>query len=492
MSESPADQRLSPDKKEEDMQEKPKLKRSMGLWMATALVIGNMVGSGVFLLPSSLAGAAGPVSIIAWIFTGAGAMLLALVFARLGRTYPRTGGPYVYARRAFGDFVGFQTAWGYWIAAWAGNAAITVAFIGYLAVFWPALATHNLLAALVGIGVIWLLTFINILGVREGAQVQFITTVLKFVPLAIIAVIGLFFMKSGNLTPFAPHGTGKAISAAAPLTLWAFIGLESATVTAGEVKDPERTIPRATMIGTAVTTVVYIVATVAIMGVIPADTLAGSTSPFADAAGVMFGGSWDKVIALVAMAATFGALNGWIMLQGRVPMAAAEDGLFPREFAKVHGERKTPVFGLIVSSVLLTGLMLMNYTKGLVDAFTFVILLATLTTLVPYAYSAAAQAYLYVTERHMFDPKKFATDMVISALAFAYSVWAITGSGKDIIAKGFVLLLAGIPIYVLVKWREGRRAEHEPAGFELPPPHVDEEFVPYSHGDELELAGSAR
>ena len=245
------------------------LKRTMGLTMATALVVGNMVGSGVFLLPASLASVAGPVSIIGWVFTGIGAMLLALVFARLGRTFPRTGGPYAYSRRAFGDFIGFQTAWGYWIAAWAGNAAIAVAFVGYLAVFWGDLGSNNLLAALVGIAVIWLLTFVNIAGARETGAVQVVTTVLKFVPLAIIGVVGLFFIDGDNLTPFAPEGTWSAISAAAPLTLWAFIGLESATVAAGEVKDPERTIPRATIIGTLAATLVYILTTVAVMGVVP-------------------------------------------------------------------------------------------------------------------------------------------------------------------------------------------------------------------------------
>lgn len=449
--------------------EAPKLKRSMGVWMATALVVGNMVGSGIFLLPASLAGAAGPVSIFGWIFTGAGALMLALVFSRLGRAMPQTGGPYAYARRAFGDFIGFQTAWGYWIAAWAGNAAIAVAFVGYLAVFWGELGSNNLLAALVGIGVIWLLTLVNAIGTRESGVVQVATTVLKFVPLAVIGVIGLFFINSDNLTPFAPNGTWSAISAAAPLTLWAFIGLESATVAAGEVKDPEKNIPRATMYGTIAATVVYILGTIAVMGVIPTETLAGSTSPFADAAGVMFGGSWDKVIALVALASTFGALNGWILLQGRVPLAAAEDGLFPEQFAKVHGERRTPVFGLVVSSVLVTGLMLMNYTKGLVDAFTFIILLATLTTLVPYAYSAAAQAHLYFTEREIFEKGRFARDTIIAGLAFAYSVWAITGSGKDVIAKGFVLLLAGIPVYVLMKWWQARQAEKAASELVAPP-----------------------
>jgi APA family basic amino acid/polyamine antiporter len=411
------------------------------------------------MLPATLAGAAGPISLLGWVFTGAGAMLLALVFANLGRALPRTGGPYAYARRAFGDFVGFQTAWGYWIAVWAGNAAIAVAFVGYLTVFWPATGTNELLGALVAIALIWLLTFVNALGARESGVVQVVTTVLKFVPLAAIGIIGLFFIDGGNYEPFAPQGHSLSLlSTTAALTMWAFIGLESATVPAEEVDDPERTIPRATIFGTGITTVLYIVATVAIMGIIPAATLAESTSPFADAAGVAFGGGWDKVIALVALVSTFGALNGWIMLQGRVPLAAAEDGMFPAAFAKVHGERRTPIFGLVVSSVLVSALLLMNYTKGLADAFEFVILLATLTTLVPYAYSAAAQAYLWLVEREAFQPRKLVRDTVIALLAFAYSVWAIAGAGDDIVTKGFVLMLAGVPVYVGMRWWQKRSA----------------------------------
>ena len=449
-----------------------KLKRSMGLWMATALVVGNMIGSGVFLLPASLAGTAGPISMFGWVFTGAGAILLALVFAGLGRALPRTGGPYAYAKRAFGDFIGFQTAWGYWIAAWAGNAAIAVAFVGYLAVFWPQVGTEKLLGALVGIGVIWLVTAINVLGARESGRVQLVTTVLKFVPLAVIGIVGLFFVHGGNYTPFSPHGTSIGLlSSTAALTLWAFIGLESATVPAEEVKDPERTIPRATILGTVLATVVYIVATVSIMGIIPTNELAASTSPFADAAGQIFGGGWDKVIALVALVSTFGALNGWILIQGRVPLAAAQDGMFPAPFARVSGKRNTPVFGLVVSSVLVTALMLMNYTKGLVDAFTFVILLATLTTLVPYAFSAAAQAYLWLVEGEQFNPKHLVRDVVVAGLAFAYSVWAIAGAGQDIVTKGFVLLLAGIPVYIGMRWWQ---TAHAPV-LTLPPEPVTEE-----------------
>ncbi|HKX76648.1 MAG TPA: amino acid permease, partial [Acidimicrobiia bacterium] len=214
----------------------------LGVGLATALVVGNMIGSGVFLLPSALAEYGG-ISLTGWVFTAAGAVLLALVFARLGRAYPRTGGPYEYSRRAFGDFIGFQTAWGYWIAIWAGNAAIAVAFVGYLATFWPALADSNLLAASVAVGAIWLLTGVNAFGVRAGAWVQGVTTVLKLLPLLAMASIGLFFINMDNFTPFNLSGGSAfaAVTATAALTLWAFIGLESATVPAEDIKDPVRT-----------------------------------------------------------------------------------------------------------------------------------------------------------------------------------------------------------------------------------------------------------
>jgi APA family basic amino acid/polyamine antiporter len=431
-------------------------RRRLGLGLATALVIGNMIGSGVFLLPSSLARYGG-LSLVAWLFTTAGAILLALVFARLGRAFPRTGGPYAYTRRAFGDFVGFQTAWGYWIAIWAGNAAIAVAFVSYLSTFWDALATNSLLAAAVALTAIWVLTWINAMGVHQGALVQAVTTVLKLLPLAAIATFGLFFIRSGNFEPFNPSGTSAfgAVTAAAALTLWAFIGLESATVPAEDVRDPDRTIPRSTIIGTVVVSLVYLLGTAAVMGVIPADVLAGSNAPFADAAREMFGGWAGDAVAIGAIVSAFGALNGWILLQGQVPMAAARDRLFPAAFART-GRGGAPVVGLVVSSVLVTVLMAMNYTRSLVDQFSFILLLATLTTLVPYAYSAMAQLMLLVTDRARFSGRRLAVDAVIAVLAFAYSVWAIAGAGYEVVFKGFLLLLAGIPVYVWMRWRAGR------------------------------------
>ncbi len=165
------------------------------------------------------------------------------------------------------------------------------------------------------------------------------------------------------------------------------------------------------------------------------------------------------------MISTFGALNGWILIQGRVPLAAAQDGLFPKAFAQVSGTRKTPVVGLVASSVLLSGLMAMNYQSSLTDTFTKIIILATLTTLVPYAFSAAAQLMLMFTDRERFSGRRLTLDATIAILAFTYSFWMIYGAGEEYIAQGFLLLMAGIPVYVFMRWRQSKEAPVEP-----PPP----------------------
>jgi APA family basic amino acid/polyamine antiporter len=443
----------------------------MGLGTATAMVVGNMIGSGVFLLPALLAGTAivyGSSSLIAWVVTAAGAMLLAGVFATLGKAYPRTGGPYEYARRAFGEFVGFQTAWGYWIAAWVGNAAIAIAFVGYTTVLWPGLADSRIAMAMLAVGAIWLLTFVNSLGVRQGGYVQVVTTVLKFVPLVAIGVIGLFFIKSSHLTPFIPAGetAGRAslnllegITAGIGLTLWSFIGLESATVPAEEVKDPEHTIPRATILGTGVTALIYVMATVAVMGIVPLATLQNANAPFADAARIIFGGSWGKLVGAVGMVSAFGALNGWILLTARVSLAAAQDEVFPHFFGIVNGVRRTPIYGLVAAAVLATGLVFMNYNKSLVDQFGFIILLATLTTVVPYAFAAAAELVLFIRNPERFTGRKMVRDAVIAVLGFGYAIWAMYATGSESIAKGYILLMAGIPVYLWVRRNAGRKTQ---------------------------------
>ncbi|MFC1499659.1 amino acid permease [Candidatus Zixiibacteriota bacterium] len=423
---------------------------TLGFWMCTALVVGNMIGSGVFLLPASLAPYGG-ISIIGWVITAAGAMLLALVFARLSRLVPKAGGPYAYTRYGFGDFAAFLVAWGYWISIWSGNAAISIAFTGYLGVFLPSITRSALLSAGTALAAIWFLTWINSRGVRNAGIVQLITTVLKLMPLAAVGILGLFYVSIDNFLPFNLSGSSgfSAITATATLTLWAFLGLESATIPSGEVKNPSRTIPRATIVGTLLTAIVYILGTVAVMGVIPPAVLARSTAPFADAASLMWGGWAGYAVAAGAAISCFGALNGWILLQGQLPLAAESDGLFPRLFGRL-GRNGTPVAGLIVSSLLITILVGMNFTRSLVDLYTFVILLATLTTLIPYVFSAATELLIYVRERERFDGRRLWGAAGISLLALSYSIWAIIGIGREALLWGTVLLLCGVPVYLMI------------------------------------------
>jgi APA family basic amino acid/polyamine antiporter len=442
---------------------RPQSAGKMGLWMTMALVVGNIIGSGVYLLPASL-GSFGGISVFGWLFTSVGALLLALVFARLSRMVPKAGGPYAFSRSGFGDFAGFLVAWGYWISIWAANAALGVALVSYLSFFFPILSQNRTLALAVALGSIWLLTWVNSRGVRTAGSVQVVTTLLKIAPLILIGTLGLLYLDPANFTPFNASGGSSfsAITATAALTLWAFLGFESATVPAEEVFDPGRTIPRATILGTLFAVVLYVLGTVAVMGVIPPAELARSNAPFADAAVRMWGEWTGALVAAGAAVSCFGALNGWILLQGRVPFAAARDGLFPAVFGRLS-RRGTPAAGLAISSVILTALMVMNYTESLVDQFTFIILLATLTALFPYAISAMAELMIFIRERERFRGERLAGASAIAVAAFLYSLWAIAGSGRETVYWGFLLLLAGVPVYVWIRWRQdgsAAAAEH--------------------------------
>ena len=418
-----------------------------------ALVMGNMIGAGIFLLPSALA-PYGPVSLLGWVLTGTGAVFLALVFARLGRAMPATGGPYAYSRRALGDFAGFLVAWGYWISVWIGNAAIAVAFVGYLAPLVPAVGASSFATGATAVAAIWILTGVNILGVREVGAVQVVTTVLKIIPLVVIGTLGLLYLDPANFRPFNVSGQSgfSAVTATAALTLWALLGLECATIPADDIRDPTRNIPKATVLGTLLTLAIYLAGTVAVMGVLPTDVLAESSAPFADAASRMWGPWARTAVAIGATIAGFGVLNGWILIQGQIPMAAARDGLFPAAFGRLSG-RGTPVFGLVVSSGLSTLLVAMNYTRGLVGMFTFAILLATMTALIPYAFTTMSELILFVRERERFPEGSLLGPSIVAVVAFLYAFWAIAGSGRDTVFWGFLLLLAGVPVYVWIVWQ---------------------------------------
>ena len=418
--------------------------------MTVALVMGNMIGSGIFLLPASLAPFGG-LSLVGWLVSMAGALLLATVFARLSRLAPADGGPYAYTRRAFGDLPGFLVAWGYWISIWTGLGALAVAFVGYLTPFVPAFAERPSAAALAAIGTVWILVAVNVAGVRAAGWVQVVTTALKLIPLAAIGIAGLFHFDPAHFALTAPDGRSVAfaIPAVAALTLWAFLGLESATVPAASIRDPERTIPRATITGTTIAALVYIVSTVGVMSVVDPRSLGASAAPFADAARAL-GGSWaGAAVAAGAAISCFGALNGWTLLAGQLPLAVARDGLCPPLFARMSS-RGTPAASLVIAGALTTALVCLNYTRGLVELFTFCILLATLNTLVPYAFSSLA--VFLIRDDTRVEPLT-AGGAIAAALAFVYVLWAMGGAGQETVYWGFLLLVCGLPVYVFIRRR---------------------------------------
>jgi len=426
--------------------------RQIGFWTAVALVMGNMIGSGVFLLPASLAPFGG-LSLLGWAVSTAGAILLALVFARLARIDPAAGGPYAYTRRAFGDFAGFFVAWGYWMSIWCTNAALAVAGVGYLDMFVPSLVRNPAAAGVMAVAAVWLFAAVNLRGVREAGRVQTVTTVLKILPLVAVGLGGLIVLNPAHfaVADTSPRALLSATTATATLTLWAFLGLESATIPAGSIARPHQTIPRATVAGTLLAAAIYVLSTVGVMGVLPPASLASSTAPFGDAARILAGGGAAAAVALGAALSCFGALNGWVLLSGQLPHAIAADGLFPRVFAHVS-PRGVPARGIIIGAVLSTVLISMNYSRGLVDLFTFIILLATLGTLVPYVFCALAT---FLIEAPGVSPTRRGASLV-SALAFAYALWAIGGAGAETVYWGFLLLVAGLPVYVWVRGRGAR------------------------------------
>jgi APA family basic amino acid/polyamine antiporter len=417
--------------------------------MATALVVGNIVGSGAYLIPASLA-PYGRNSLVAWLFTATGAVLLAVVFAALSRAFPKDGGPYVFTRAAFGEVAAFVVAWGYWVSVWVGNAAIATGAVSYTSAFAPWIASAPGASAIVTIAVVWVLTLVNCHGVRAAGWVQAVTTVLKLLPLLAVALAGTFALRRQSLAAFAEVPlTLEGTTAAATLTLWVLLGLESATVPADKVQDPGRTIPRATLVGTAVAALFCSVACSVVLLTVPASRLADSRAPFADAARVFWGEGAYAVVAFFAAISAYGALNGWILLQGELPFAMARDGVFPRFFAR-ESARGTPAVAFVSTSALVTLLVLANFHRGVVPLFTFMVLLATSATLV--AYLVCSLALLALLRRGRLAGSRRTTALAaVGALGASYSLWAIAGAGREAAVWGVALLLAALPVYLLTK-----------------------------------------
>jgi APA family basic amino acid/polyamine antiporter len=427
-------------------------RRQLGFWMCLALVVGNIVGSGVFLLPASLA-PYGLNSIFGWIITCGGAIMLAIVFARLARIFPQAGGPYVYARVAFGDGAGFLMAWGYWMGVWVGNAAIAIATVAYLAELVPWIKTTTGGPAIASCAIIWLLTYLNWRGTRAMGAMQIVTTVLKLLPLVAIIALGLSLLFSGDTSVIKADSQPfslSAIHASAALTLWALLGLESATVPAGKVENPERNIPLATLWGTVGASVIYILACSVVVMLIPSTELEKSSAPFADAIRLFWGDRPASTLALFAFISGFGALNGWILLQAEMPRVLAKEGVFPRLFAS-ESKHGTPGAALFISSALLSGVVLMNFSGSMVRVFTSIILISTSTYLMMYLTCSIAALKLCWTGVLGAAGRQLSAFLLVAMLATFYSGWTLFGAGVEPLLWSVGLYAAGVPVYWMMK-----------------------------------------
>jgi len=421
-------------------------RRGLGPWMALALVVGNLIGSGVYLLPGTLA-PLGVNQIFGWMVTIAGALAMALVFARLGAMRPMAGGPYAYAQAAFGPFAGFVTAWSYWVLMWSGNGAIALAVVSNLSLVIPGIARVPGLPALLSVGCVWLLTFVNMRGVRQAGEVSLVTTAIKLVPLLAVIVLALVLWLGGTPTVVQTPVpiSGGSIAAAAGLTFWGFLGLESATVPADKVENAKAIVPMATLVGTVLTGVIYLGISLAFLSYMPNDVAAASPAPVAAFLGRHFGGAIAGAVALFAAISAFGTLNGFILLQGEMPWAMARGGVFPMWFA-VESVAGTPVRAHLVSSLLMSAVMLLNFGRGMGDLFQFVASVSLAAGMLSYAMTMFAAIRLLPEERLLIP---------VALFAAAFTGWATWGLGIEAMSYAGGLLLIGLPIYWAVRRNRG-------------------------------------
>ncbi|HWD88655.1 MAG TPA: amino acid permease [Mucilaginibacter sp.] len=428
----------------------------LGLWTSTSLVVGNMIGAGIFLMPSAMASFGG-IGLLGWVFSAIGSFFLAKVFSNLSKLVPgANGGPYAYTRAGFGDFAAFLVAWGYTLSICCANAAIVVSFVSAMSVFFPVLAKSSVIAVATGLVTIWFITWVNTRGVIVSGKFQLITTILKLVPLLLVAIGGLFFIKTANFYPFNLSGkpTFDAISTTAAMTMFAFVGIECATIPAGSTENSGKTVSRATMLGVIVVALIYILGSFSVLGLVPAAALEKSATPYADAAVLIYGPAARYIVSGGVAIAAFGALNGWVLVQGQVPAAIAKDKLFPEIFGRLN-KKGVPTTGMIISCTVISCLMAMNYSKGLVEQFKFLLLMATLSVLVPYLLSAVAYIVIGAKKSTMVK-SGLAGIILLGLVAFIYTIWEIYGTGQQTVFFGFIYLMLGVPFYAWTTYKRNR------------------------------------
>ena len=429
--------------------------RKIGFWTCTALVVGNTIGLGIFLLPTSLA-PYGFNATIGWCITVAGCIALARVFARLARELPGADGPYGYVRSTLGDLPAYIAMWCYWVSLWITNAALATGVVAYITAVAPELG--QLQPSLFALGLLWSFVAINLLGVRSGGGVQIATTVLKLVPMLAITLLGAWMLLRSPQTylaqlPTTPITLGDAMTAST-IALFAMLGIESATVPASRVDNPGRTIPRATIVGTVLTAVIYLIVATVPMLLIPAHELAAAPAPFALLMDRFVGEGFGRWLAVFVVVSGLGALNGWTLLVGELTRTMADNGVLPAFLSRNNG-KGAPAFALVITALLASAMILMNYSKSLVNGFTALSQVVTAANLPLYLCCSLALAVLWYRGKRL-DDANVRDLLLIALLGTAYSIFAFFGMGHEAFVMAMILALAGLPLYAFM-WATRKR-----------------------------------
>ena len=419
------------------------MNNKIGFWSVFAMVTGSQIGTGVFMLPASLA-PYGAYSLIGWLISGVGAIALSLVFAKLCSRFPKTGGPHVYVQNTYGPSLAFFVGWTYWIISWVSTTAVVVTAITYLSPFIGDQGSEIYLA--LEIVLLLAITVLNLKGLKAAGMMEILLTLLKFVPLLVISLIALCFFDKGNFqvaSEVATLPTSKILGQVTLLTLWGFIGLETATTPAGSVENPKRTILRAIIFGTMSVALLYFVNSLGIMGLINSTELASSKAPYVDAAQIMFGGSWYLIVSLIASVVCIGTLNAWMMTSGQIVLGLAEDGLMPKFFSNKN-KNSAPYGGILTSCVGIIPLLVLTASENIS---------AQIVSIIDFSVTAFLFVYLACSIAHIKligSAEKFKfIHYIYASLAIVFCLWIIYETPPQTLAIAGLFVASGIPVYLL-------------------------------------------
>lgn len=411
--------------------------RPFGFWMATALVVGGMIGSGIFVLPGQLA-PFGATGMVAWLFCAGGAMLIAVVLARLAAARPQASGVVAVCAEVLGPLPGLLMGWAYWVGVWSANAIIALTAVRYLGTFFPALANDPLATAFAAIALIWLLTALNLRGAKTAGRFQVVTTLLKLLPLvAVVAILIGFAATGGAQFHSVPHTAfaWSQLNSAVGLAFFALVGFEGASVAAERVRDPARNVMRATLAGLVLTATLYVIVCSGIVWAMPEKVIAASPAPVALFVTTFWGDAAGRAIAAFAVIATVGCLNGWVLMQGEVVLGMSRSGVLPR-WVGTTNRRDVPVGALVASSLLASALVLSSASRSTGVLLAFMLQLTTAATL--WIYAGACFAAL-----------KAGVARPVAVLAIVFTGWALWGTGPEAAGLSIALMLTAVPLYLL-------------------------------------------